>query len=129
MTLKQILVTSSAATFALAVAGTVLAEQPATPFVSGDEPINVGNSALIKAPDPSAKAQAKTEKMLNKESGILYGDMNPVDEGDAAQMKAPDPNAKAQAKTEKMLKDESGILSGNMNPVDEGDAAQLKAPK
>jgi hypothetical protein len=128
MTLKHILVTSTAA-IALAVAGTVASEQPATPFVSGDEPMNVGDSAQLKAPDPSAKAQAKTEKMLKEEAGIIGGDTNPVDEGDAAQLKAPDPSAKAQAKTEKMLKEEAGIIGGDTNPVDEGDAAQMKAPK
>jgi hypothetical protein len=128
MTLRQLLLTSSAA-FALAVAGTAFAEQPATPFVSGDEPMNVGDSAQIKAPDPSAKVQAKTQKMLKDEAGMLGGDMNPVDGGDAAQIKAPDPSAKAQAKTQKMLKDEAGMLGGNMNPIDEGDAAQMKALK
>lgn len=111
MTLKHILVTSSAA-FALSIAGAALAEQPATPFVSGDEPMNVGNSAQIKAPDPSAEAQEKTEEMLKNESGLVSGDTNPILEGDAAQMKAPDPSAKAQAKTEKMLKEEASEISG-----------------
>lgn len=111
MTLRQILARSVAA-FALAVAGTAFAEQPKTPLVSGDEPMNVDNSAQIKAPDPSAKAQAKTEKMLKTEAGAIGGDMNPVDEGDAAQLKAPVPSAEAQAKTEKMLKEEKSEISG-----------------
>lgn len=128
MSLKTIAATSAAA-FLFVAAGTALAEQPATPFVSGDEPTNVGDSAQIKAPDPSAKAQAKTEAMLKKEAGEISGDMNPVDEGDAAQLKAADPSAKAQEKTEAMLKKEAGEISGDMNPVDEGDAAQLDAMK
>ena len=111
MTLKRIFV-SSAAAIALAFAGSALAEQPKTPFVSGDEPMNVGDSEQIKAPDSSAKAQAKTEKMLKEEAGMISGDQNPVDEGDAAQLKAPDPSAKAQAKTEKMLKEEASEISG-----------------
>jgi len=114
MTLKQILV-STAAALTLTVAGTALAEQPKTPFVSGDEPMDVGSGAEIKAPDPSAAPQAKTEEMLKKEHGILSGDMHPVDEGDAAQMKAPTLDAKAQEATEKSLEkadDEAGAISG-----------------
>jgi uncharacterized protein YjbJ (UPF0337 family) len=114
MTLKEILV-SSAAALALAVAGTTLAEQPATPFVSGDEPMDVGDSAQIKAPDLGGKTEEKTEEMLKKEAGVLSGDTNPVDEGDAAQMKAPTMDAKAQEATEKALEkadDEAGAISG-----------------
>lgn len=111
MTLKRTFV-SSVTAFALAAAGSALAEQPATPFVSGDEPMNVEDAAQVKAPDSSAKAQEKTEEMLKKEAGMISGDTNPVDEGDAAQMKAPDPSAKAQAKTEKMLTEEASEISG-----------------
>ena len=89
MTLKHILVTSTVA-FALAVAGTALAQKTESPFVSGEtNPVDEGDAAQMKAPDPSAKAQAKTEKMLKEEAGIIGGDVNPVDEGDAAQLKAP----------------------------------------
>jgi len=35
-------------------------------MVSGDEPMNVEDSAQIKAPTPSAAAQAKSEEMLKK---------------------------------------------------------------
>ncbi len=41
MSLKHILVASTAA-FALAVGNVALAEQPKTPFVSGDVPMDVG---------------------------------------------------------------------------------------
>ncbi len=88
MKLKQMFA-MSAAVFAFALAGTAFAEQPATPMVSGDEPMEVGDSAQMKAPDPVAAAQEKTEKMLKEEAGMIGGDMNPVDEGDAAQLKAP----------------------------------------
>ena len=114
MNLRQILFASSTA-FALSMAGIALAEQPATPMVSGDEPMNVGESAQLKAPDPSAKAQEKTEEMLQKEAGLISGDTNPVDEGDAAQIKAPKLDAKAQEATEKSLEkanEEAGAISG-----------------
>jgi hypothetical protein len=48
--------------------------QPENPMISGDEPMNVGDSAQIKAPDPSAEAQAKTEKMLKGEAKELSGE-------------------------------------------------------
>jgi hypothetical protein len=128
MNLKQMFL-MSAAVFAFALAGTALAEQPATPMVSGDEPMEVGDSAQMKAPDPAAAAQEKTEEMLKAQSEMIGGDTNPVDEGDAAQLKAPDPAAAAQEKTEEMLKEEAGMIGGDTNPVDEGDAAELKAPK
>jgi hypothetical protein len=85
MTLKHIFAFSATA-IALTVAGTVLAAQPATPFVSGDEPMNVGNSAQIKAPDPAAAAQAKTGAMLKKEAIPVSGD-EPMNPGNAAQLK------------------------------------------
>ena len=88
MILKHILVTSAAA-FALTIAGATLAEQPATPLVSGDEPMNVDDSAQIKAPDPSAKAQAKTEEMLKGEAADVSGDM-PMNADDSKQIKAPE---------------------------------------
>ena len=124
MILKQLFV-SSAAAFAIAAAGSALAEQPATPFVSGDQPMNVEDAAQVKT-DPSAKAQAKTEKMLKDEAAELSGNP-PMDVEDAAQVKT-DPSAKAQAKTEKMLKDEAAGLSGNP-PMDVEDSKQIKAPK
>jgi hypothetical protein len=88
MTLKQTFVTS-AAVVALSMAGAAFAEQPATPMVSGDEPMEVGDSMQLKAPDPMAAAQEKTEKMLKEEAGMIGGDTNPVDEGDAAEIKEP----------------------------------------
>ncbi len=98
MKLKQILI-SSAAAFMLVVAGAAVA-------------------------GAHTDAQAKTEKMLKEEAGMISGagDVNP----DAAQIKAPDPSAAAQEKTEKMLKEEAGMISGDgdVNP----DAAQIKAP-
>lgn len=114
MALRHILVTSTAA-FALAVGAAALAEQPKTPLVSGDEPMNVGASAQVKAPEPTATMQEKTQEMLTKEAGGISGDTNPVDEGDAAQMKPVKPNLKAQEATEKALKkeeSESGAISG-----------------
>jgi hypothetical protein len=88
MTGKQTVVLS-AAVFALSIAGATFAEQPATPMVSGDEPMEVGDTAQMQAPDPNAAAQEKTEKMLKEEAGMIGGDTNPVDEGDAAEMKEP----------------------------------------
>jgi hypothetical protein len=114
MNLKHILLTSTSA-FALAVGGAALAEQPKTPLVSGDEPMNVGSSAQIEATHPSATAQEKTEGMLRKEAGELSGDVNPAEKADAAQMKAPDPNAKAQQATTKAMEkanEESGAITG-----------------
>jgi hypothetical protein len=114
MNLRHILLTYTSAV-ALAVGSAALAEQSKTPFVSGDEPMNVESSAQIKAPQPSEKAQAKTGEMLKKEAGELLGDVNPAEEADAAQMKAPDPNAKAQEATQKALEkenEESGAVTG-----------------
>jgi hypothetical protein len=111
MTMKQILVSAGAA-IALSISGSAIAEQPATPLVSGDEPMNVESAEQIKAPDPSAEAQAKTEKMLKEEAGEISGDVTPATEADAAQMKAAKPSAEAQAKTEEMLKEEEGELQG-----------------
>jgi len=114
MKLKHILLASTSAVL-LAIGGAALAEQPKTPMVSGDEPMNVGGSAQIKAPDPSAPAQEKTEEMLKKEAGEISGDLNPAEEADAAQMKAPDPSAKAQEATQKALEkanEESGAITG-----------------
>lgn len=71
MTLKHILVTSSAAC-ALSIAGAALAEQPESPFVSGAVPMDVEDAAQVKT-DPSAKAQAKTEKMLKEEATEISG--------------------------------------------------------
>lgn len=88
MKTKQIIATSVAAV-ALAISGVALSEQPATPMVSGDEPMNVGDSAQITAPTPNAAEQAKTAEMLKQQGGELSGDMNPIDEGDAAQIKSP----------------------------------------
>ncbi len=126
MTLKQAIV-SSAAAFALTVAGAALAAQPATPFVSGDEPMNVGQSAQIKAPDPAAAAQGKTEAMLKKEAPLVSGDQ-PMNVGQSAQIKAPDPAAAAQEKTEAMLKKEATGVSGD-EPMNVGNSAQLKGAK
>jgi hypothetical protein len=97
---------------ALTLAGTVAAEQPKTPFVSGDTPMNVGQGKELKAPAPDAKAQAATGKMLKKDAEGLSGDY-PVEKNDA-QIKAPVPNAKAQDATAKDLKkeDASGAISG-----------------
>ncbi|MCG6862124.1 MAG: hypothetical protein LJE70_12725 [Chromatiaceae bacterium] len=102
-------------------------QKPEDPMISGDEPMNVEDAAQIKAPDPSAGAQAKTEKMLKGEAAEVSGDM-PMNADDAAQIKAPDPSAGAQAKTEKMLKGEAAEVSGDM-PMNADDAAQIKAPK
>jgi hypothetical protein len=87
MTLQQIILTSTV-TLTLAVASTVLAGQPADPMLSGDEPMNVDDAAQLKTPDPSAKAQAETEKMLKEEAPDISGDM-PMNADDAAQIKAP----------------------------------------
>ena len=111
MTTKQILVSSGAA-IALLLAGAAMAEQPATPWVSGDEPMNVEDAAQIKAPDPSAEAQAKTEKMLKEEAGEISGDMNPIDEADAKEIKEPHPSPEAQEKTEEMLQEDKMELQG-----------------
>jgi len=114
MYLKHIVVTSASA-LAFAVGGAALAEQPKTPFVSGDEPMNVESSAQIKAPQPSTNAQEETEAMLKKEAGELSGDVNPAEDADAAQMKAPDLDAKAQEATQKALEEEnkeSGAVTG-----------------
>jgi hypothetical protein len=113
MVLKHVLAASTAA-FALAVGSATLADQPKTPFVSGDEPMDVGQSAQIKAPAPNAQAQQKTQEMLKKESQGLSGDY-PADVGAAAQMKKPVPNAQEQEATEKDLKKEnteSGAITG-----------------
>jgi hypothetical protein len=126
MTLKHIFAFSATA-IALTVAGTALAAQPATPFVSGDEPTNVGQSAQIKAPIPSAAAQAKTGAMLKKEAIPVSGD-EPMNVGQSAQIKAPDPAAAAQAKTGAMLKKEAIPVSGD-EPMNPGNAAQLKGDK
>jgi len=88
MNLKQTFVTSIAV-FALSITGAAFAEQPATPMVSGDEPMEVGDTAEMQAPDPKAADQEKTEDMLKEEAGMIGGDTNPVDEGDAAEMKEP----------------------------------------
>lgn len=40
-------------------------------MIYGDEPTDLGDSAQIKEPAPSAAAQEKTEKMLKEESGLL----------------------------------------------------------
>ncbi len=116
MTLKHI-VAFSATALALTVAGTALAAEPAASLVSGDQPMNVGNSAQIKAPDPSAAGQAKTEAMLKKEAPLVSGDQ-PMNVGNSAQIKAPDPSAAGQKKTEAMLKKEAPLVSGDqpMNP-------------
>lgn len=84
-------------------------------LVSGDEPMNVGDSAQIQAPSSSVKAQDKTAAMLKQESGLISGDTNPVDEGDAAQIKSPSYDAKAQEATQQSLKsanNEAGAISG-----------------
>jgi hypothetical protein len=109
---KQILF-SSAAALAITLAGTVAAEQPATPFVSGDEPMNVGQEAQLKEPTPDAKAQAKTGEMLKKEGEELSGDY-PTDQGAEGQVKDPTPNAAEQAATKEALEkeDASGAISG-----------------
>ncbi len=114
MSLKHILVASTAA-FTLALGSAALAEQPKTPFVSGDEPMNVGNSAQIKAPTPTAQAQEKTQQMLNKEAEGLSGDYPNERGGLEKQVKNPVPNAKEQEATEKALQkedDQSAAISG-----------------
>jgi len=115
MFLKPILVASTAA-FALALASAVLAEQAKTPFVSGDEPINVPAEAQIKSPSPSAQAQRKAdEEMLKEESKALSGDYPDERGGLEKQVKNPVPNAKEQEATEKALQqedNESGAISG-----------------
>ena len=113
MAMKHVL-TASTVAFSLVMGSAALAGQPATPFVSGDEPMNVGNSAQIKAPAPSAQAQQKTQDMLNKETQGLSGDY-PADVGDTGQMKQPVPKAQEQEATEKDLKKEnteSGAITG-----------------
>lgn len=112
MKTKTILL-SSVAALAVTLGGTVAAEQPATPFVSGDEPMNVGQEAQIKAPTPEAAAQAKTSEMLKKEGEQLSGDY-PVDQGAEGQVKDPVSDPAAQAKTAEDLKqeDSTGAISG-----------------
>jgi len=110
MTMKQILISTGTA-IALLLSVSAMSQQPETPMVSGDEPMNVDDAAQITAPDPSAKAQAKTEKMLKEEAAEVSGD-EPMNVDNAAQIKAPDPSAKAQATTEKMLKEEAMELQG-----------------
>ncbi|WP_295402773.1 hypothetical protein [uncultured Thiocystis sp.] len=112
MTLKHI-VTSSVAVLAISLAGAVAAAQPATPMVSGDEPMNVGQGAQIKTPVPNAKSQEATEKVIQDQGAELSGDY-PSDQGDAAQIKAPTSNKKAQEATEKALQkeDATGAISG-----------------
>ena len=59
-------------------------------MIGGDtNPVDEGDAAQLKAPDPAAAAQEKTEEMLKEEAGMIGGDTNPVDEGDAAELKAP----------------------------------------
>ncbi|NEX22422.1 hypothetical protein G3480_19275 [Thiorhodococcus mannitoliphagus] len=125
MTIKHI-VTSSVAALAFSLAGAVAAEQPATPFVSGDEPMNVGQGAQMKAPDPNAKAQETTEKVIESQGAELTGDY--AVEQDDAQIKAPTPNAQAQEATEKVIESQGAELTGDY-PIDEGDAKQMAAPK
>ncbi|UHD16951.1 hypothetical protein [Thiocapsa bogorovii] len=122
MKTKQIL-SSSAAALAIVLAGTVAAEQPATPFVSGDTPMNVGQEAQVKNPTPNAAEQAATEKMLKNESEELTGEY-PTDMGDQKQIKNPTPNAAEQQATSKMLKNESEELTGEY-PTDMGDQKQI----
>ena len=112
MKTKQILF-SSAAALAIVFAGTVAAEQPATPFVSGDTPMNVGQEAQITNPTPNAAEQAATEKMLKNEGQELSGDY-PTDEGAQGQVTNPTPNAAEQAVTAEDLKkeDSTGAISG-----------------
>jgi hypothetical protein len=100
------------AALTLALAGGVAAEQPKTPFVSGDEPMNVGQGSQLKAPTPDAKAQEATDKVLKQQAEELSGDY-PVEKNDA-QIKDPVPNAKAQEATEKALEkeDATGAISG-----------------
>ncbi len=104
---------SSAAALAIMLAGTVSAEQPATPFVSGDEPMNVGQEAQITAPTPDAKAQEKTAEMLKKQGEELSGDY-PTDQGAEGQVTDPTPDPAAQAATKEALEkeDASGAISG-----------------
>lgn len=104
---------SSAAALAIMLAGTVSAEQPATPFVSGDEPMNVGQEAQITAPTPDAMAQEKTAEMLKKQGEELSGDY-PTDQGAEGQVKDPTPDPAAQAATQEALEkeDASGAISG-----------------
>ena len=113
MSPKHIVVASTAA-FALALGGTALAEQAKTPWVSGDEPINVPDEAQIKSPSPGAQAQEKTQEMLNKESSEDSGDY-PINVENSAQVKKPAPNTEEQESTEKALQkedNESGAISG-----------------
>lgn len=114
MTLKQTLV-SSAAAFTLAVGGLALAEKAESPLVAGDSnpSISQDDAAQLKATDPNAKDQEKTEKMLKEESAMVSGDSNPSISQDDTQLKAPDPNAKEQEKTEEMLKKEKDMISGD----------------
>jgi hypothetical protein len=109
---KQILF-SSAAALAIMLAGTVAAEQPATPFVSGDTPMNVGQEAQLKNPTPDAKAQKATGEMLEKQGEELSGDY-PTDLGAEKQVKDPTINAAEQAATQEALEkeDASGAISG-----------------
>ncbi len=112
MKTKAILL-SSVAALAVTLGGTVAAEQPATPLVSGDEPMNVGQEAQIKAPTPDAAAQEKTSEMLKKEGEQISGDY-PVDQGAEGQVKDPVSDPAAQAKTAEDLKqeDSTGAISG-----------------
>ena len=86
MIYKRFLVTSAAA-FAIALAGTTFADPVSDP----------------------AKQEA-TEEMLKGEAGALSGD-----QGDAApaSVKTPASDPDAQLKTEKMLKEEAKALEGN----------------
>lgn len=123
MMIKQV-VSGFVAAVAFTLAGTVAAEQPKTPFLSGDEPMNVGQGAQLKAPTPNAQEQSATDKVLKEQAEELSGDY-PVEKNDA-QIKNPVPNAEEQAKTEKVLKEQAEELSGDY-PVEKNDS-RIKNP-
>ena len=98
--MKKAIMLSSFTALAIALSGTIFADQNEGPAVDKE----------VKDPVSDPAKQAKTEAMLKSEGQALSGDQGGVN---PAEIKQPTPNAEAQAKTEKMLKDEKGALQGN----------------
>jgi len=93
------LIVSSFATLAIALGGTVFADQNEGAAVPKE----------VKDPVSDPAKQAKTEAMLKAEEKGLSGDQG---NETPSEVKVPAPDAEAQAKTEKMLKEEAGALQG-----------------
>ena len=115
MNVKHILVATGTA-FALTWGGIALAAQPKTPFVSGDEPMNVGQSAQLKSPLVMTGAQENTQEILSSEGPKLSGNYPNERGGLERQVTNSAPNAREQAATEMGLEkitDQSGAIWGN----------------